>query len=446
MSLLAEPQHSGYRQLCQAITAEGVPVEFVEVEDWAEAQKMLEFGEVDLAAVCGLLYLLLRAKGVPLKALACPGLSTPRHLGKPVYWADVVVPEQSEVVDFSQLQGRHWVYNEKGSLSGYRAFLAELSSRGLDEAFLGRRTATGAHAKSLQMLLEGGGDFTVLDSTFLDSLAPETLQRVRVVKSLGPMPAPLLVGYGKARKVEFLAAWEEMKTIVEPFRSYTRAEPSSYREVARVWNQSCQQKEHRFDQLFLSSCDEDGQPEFTRLARREADHEILADVARELPKNLNAPPTKVHDNGVDFFLSRRGELQRHTYLIQPEKLSKGSLAVVGFLSLMKEDGDLAALFEADDRLLAEFHKYDGFLSYSPTEYAPGLWANLAVFENLRAREVWAANSIHLQAIRELGADSYRNVRLHLGTWEKLGEPISWLATRYLDYDASGLRRFVHLAE
>lgn len=443
-SLLAEPQHSGYRSLCQRLTEVGLPTEFVEVQDWAKTQRSLEYGQVDLAAICGLLYVLLRAKGVPLKAVACPLLIDARHSGTPEYWADVVVREDSGIGSFAQLQGRHWLLNEEASLSGCRAFLAELSRRGLDRTFVGESTVTGSHASSLRTLLAGGGDYTVLDSTFLESLSAEERKRLRTLVSLGPMPAPLLVARNSIDLAQVSRALTGLESPVEPFARFESVSASDYRRVETIWNESCEAQWHRHDQTFHHTEKEADCSEFTRTATREKDQSILAEIASELPQKLHAEPTRTHSNGVDFFLCQRGGLERHTYLMKPEKLRKGPFAVVGFLSLMKEDGDLAALFEADDRLLEEFHRYDGFLSYSPTEYAPGRWANLAVFENLQDREIWAANSIHLNAIKELGSASYRNVRLHLGTWESLSAPITWLATRYLDYSDDGLRRSVHL--
>lgn len=434
VSLLAEPMHSCYRELCRRLTESSLAVEFCEPKDWAEAKQLLEYGEAQVGAVCGLLYTLLRTQGVNIAPIAAPTLQHPRYR-QAQYWTDLVVGSNSPVQSLADLRNRTWLFNETQSYSGYRSVLSALQERQLGPDFLGELVETGSHQASFDRLLAGEGDFTALDSTFLDFLPDEQRAQVKVVESLGPAPMPLVVGHPGAA-AQFWAACQKLQGLPAPFASLERVKDHDFEPMRAAWNNSLAFK-HSLEQWFVTSpvaCD--GRP-FTGPEQLAKDQGVLRDIGRELGTRLTAEATKILPNGPAFHLIKRGELSRHVYLIQPEGLLEGNLTIVGFLSKLKPEGDLAALFEADDRLIEQFHQHEGFLSYSPTEYEPGLWANLAVFRNMKARENWAANSTHLKAIRDLGADSYDNVRLHLGFWPSLQAPQEWLTTRYLNYGDSG---------
>ena len=411
VSLLAEPLHSAYRQLCLDLSAHGFPVEFAEFDSWNQAQKALKHGQAPVGAMCGLLYTVLRSQGVALYPLASPTLSSPRHQGQPHYWSDIVVRADSPLRELSQLTTASWLYNERASFSGYRILASQLSHSGPQQQ-------TGSHRASLDLLLRGHGDFTTLDSTFVDFLPQETRAALKTIQSLGPYPAPLLVAHRSG--LEFLQECQKLSSLPAPLVRLQPVRDSDYQPIQPVWNQSLQAGE----QLFLSH---DQGPEFTHETVARQDREILDRVASLLRSQPTTTPQAIHT-------TQRNRLQSHHYLVRPQRLTGRPLTVVGFLSQLKPGADMSALFAADDSLVEQFHLYDGFLSYSPTEYAPGRWANLAIFEDLAARDTWSANSDHLRAIRELGPSSYKNIRLHLGTWPDFQQPIEWLATRYLNYD------------
>lgn len=434
VSLLAEPFHSGYRELCDRLG-----LEFCEPDDWRQAREMLERGEARAGAICGLLYTLLRAQGIDLHPVAAPLLKHQRYWG-PEYWADVVVSADSPISSFEELEGQRWLFNEPQSFSGYRSFLAALQQRQLGPNFVAAEIETGGHRQSLDQLLAGKGDFAVLDSTFLDGLPQAEQAQVRVVESLGPYPVPLMVAYPEVVSglVEKLATPD---VYPEPFGGFMAASDRRYNALRQAWNLSLDYLQSG-EQYFLEQEEWPGRP-FTSQQQRTQDQEILRRVGRELPRYLSAKGGEQLPNGTVFHRIYRADLEHHNYLIEPRGLSGRNLALVGFLSRMKPGGDLPALFEADARLIEQFHKYEGFLSYSPTEYKPGRWANLAVFRDVAARDRWAANSTHLKAIRELGADSYDNVRLHLGVWPSLEQEQQWFTTRYLHYTEDGLWRGVY---
>jgi ABC transporter, phosphonate, periplasmic substrate-binding protein len=439
--LLAEPLHTAYRELCEALTENGFGLEFQVCEDWQEAKTRLCYGEADLGAVCGLLYTLMRAQGVSILPLASPLLAHPRYNQTPHYWADVVVRKDTPLRSWQDLESKEWLYNEPGSYSGYHAFGAELKRRGLTNAFLGQQTPTGSHGESLKRLLAGEGDFTVLDSTFLDFLQNPQREKLTVLESLGPAPAPLVVGSpGKAQ--EFLTHCRKLSQLPKPFKNFVEVTDRDFESLRSDYNLSLSLDERSYGQYFVDGVEGVVGRPFTSLEQQQKDQDVLQSIAHELLTRFDKEPSNILKNGVKFHKIFHQKREHHHYLINHPELANGSLSIVGFLSQMKPDADIKALFEVDDELLDQLGLHEGFLTYSPTEYRTGLWANLAVFRNARARDTWAANSTHLKAIKELGPSSYDNVRLHLGTWSSVDQPLQWIATRYLNYTADGLWRGV----
>ena len=437
VSLLAEPVHSAYAELCHLLSDSGFKVEFLELSDWREAKRMLEHKEVELAAVCGLLYTHLRAAGLNLEPIVAPILSSARYHG-PVYWSDVVVRADSPHQSLSDLAKRDWLFNETGSYSGYHSPRAAFAKEGLS---LGEPIETGSHAESLKRLLEGEAEFTALDSTFLDHQPEEVRKKLKVVKAVGPSPSPLVVGFGKAAS-DFKEACNRLAELPDLFESFAERVDSDFDPIRADFNQSLSLYEMPVAQHFVSGQNGFPSKDFTSRQQQEKDQSVLGAISRELLTRLDKEPTRVLRSGPEFHLLKENELEHHHYLIAPEELANGDLSIVGFLSNRKPGCDLKALFDVDAQLLDELSQCQGFLTYSPTEFEPGVWANLAVFRNPKSRDYWAANSTHLRAIRELGADSYDNVRLHLGVWPSTDQPLNWIATRYLNYTESGLWRGV----
>jgi phosphonate ABC transporter substrate-binding protein len=436
VSLMAEPLTSGYRELCRSLSQNGFPVEFVET-DWRDARQMLVEGKAQIAGVCGLLYALMRSQGVYLNPVVSPVLNHPRY-DKPVYWADIVVRKDSRAENFHDLRGLHWLYNEEGSYSGYRAMTAELVRRDLDLDFLGTTTATGSHQESFERLLAGVADFTVLDSTFLDFQPPEARNKVKTLHSIGPAPAPLVVGFGGAGK-EFEQACRGLSELPSVFKRLDSVTDSDYQLIRRDWNKSTLASGSS-DQSFLVKSS--SHPPFASVERQLEDQRILGRIGDEMLSLRHQPAQTTQDCGTQVHKSVIHGLEHHHYFVNPEGLKSPNLSLVGFLSCLKPDGNLKALFDADDLLLKSISSYEGFLTYSPTEYAPGKWANLAVFSDTGCRDRWACDSEHMKAIRELASSSYEHVRLHLGVWPSIDEPQEWIATRYLDYTQPKMWRAV----
>lgn len=434
--LLGRPEYDGYRALCGQMAESGLPATFLESEDWTVITDRVRQGRVPVVALCGLLYKALRAAGCPLQAVAAPILDQPRY-SRPLYWSEVLVRADSDYQDVQHLRGKTWLFNETDSCSGYRCFVAELAKLGMDASFLGESVATGSHAASLQRLAAGEGDYSVIDSTVFDYLPAEEKARFRVLHSVGPMPTPLvacLPGYEQHAR-----ALLSLKELPHPFAGFVEVTDADYDVLEADWNLTVDLLGGAAPYIL----GDEGLPErgFTSLAQARTDQAVLADTLQEVLAILGTEPSKEIPGG-KFYLRTVDGLERHTYVMQPDKLSGENMAIVGFFSRMKPDVDLPALFEADAKITALFHQYPGMLIYAPKEYAPGMWGNLVIFENREAQREWVTNAPHLEAIRDLTEASYDNIRLHVGVWRNRGQPLEWVATKYLHCTPQGMWRGV----
>jgi len=103
------------------------------------------------------------------------------------------VRRDSVFESFVDLRGASFAYNEPRSHSGFnvvRAYLAELRQ---SDGFFGSVVESGAHAKSIAMVLSGAIDCAAIDSTVLEWLIAQRAHladQLRVVESIGPSPIP----------------------------------------------------------------------------------------------------------------------------------------------------------------------------------------------------------------------------------------------------------------
>jgi phosphonate transport system substrate-binding protein len=163
----------------------GVPVELFVGTTY---QQMLT--DADAGFLCGLAYLELSEGPEPaLEPLAAPVLRGQRYGGRPVYFSDVVVRQDSPFRSFADLRGRSWSFNETYSHSGYGVTRYHLVQLGETGGFFGRVIEAGWHERSLELVCEGQVDASAIDSHVLAVALrdrPELSGRLRVIDSLGP--------------------------------------------------------------------------------------------------------------------------------------------------------------------------------------------------------------------------------------------------------------------
>jgi len=152
-------------------------------------------GEADVGFVCAPPFLWLRDRQPPSVELLGAGLrfDDPRASGAPVYFSDVIVPAQSRVARFAELEGGVWAYNDLCSLSGFHCLVRKLAGR---KRFFAALRASGSHLASIDLVARGLADGAAIDSNVLRlALArdPRLAARVRAIESWGPYPIQPIV-------------------------------------------------------------------------------------------------------------------------------------------------------------------------------------------------------------------------------------------------------------
>lgn len=141
--------------------------------------------QADLAWVCTPSYTAMRGRKVARLVRAGLVPLDPLAEGRPVFHSDVVVGAGRGDVP---LEHRTWAYNDEDSLSGLGCVLATFGDV--------RRTRSGSHEASLQMVADGRVEAAAVDRNVLWRLRrdrPGLVDRVRSVATLGPYPIQPLV-------------------------------------------------------------------------------------------------------------------------------------------------------------------------------------------------------------------------------------------------------------
>lgn len=161
---------------------------------WEMRERLLYAGQIDAGWICGAPYV--RTTGepdAPIELLAAPVFAAPRYQNRPIYFSDVVVRRDSPYHSFADLRGARWAYNNHGSHSGYEIVRYYLARLGLNGDFFGQVIVSGAHQRSVEMILNGRADASAIDSTVLELMLarePALLERLRVIEVLGPSSQP----------------------------------------------------------------------------------------------------------------------------------------------------------------------------------------------------------------------------------------------------------------
>lgn len=187
-------------------------VEYVSDGHWQERERWFDAGLIQMLWLCGLPYVEKADRtGLDTEILAVPVPVGERYRGRPVYFSDIVVRNDSPYESLFDLRGARWAYNEPRSHSGYnvvRAYLAEFAQH---QEFFGEVVETGAHTASLEMVLRSAVDGAAIDSTVLEWYFAQDDERaacLRVIDTLGPSPMP---------------PWVVSARVAEPLREALRA-------------------------------------------------------------------------------------------------------------------------------------------------------------------------------------------------------------------------------
>jgi phosphonate transport system substrate-binding protein len=171
-----------------------VPTRYVSGIPWQEREAGFDRGEIDILWLCGLPYVQKAAHAESdMELLAVPVPLSERYQGRAVYFSDVVVRRDNSARCFDDLRGAIWAYNEPRSHSGFNVVRAYLAERGETNGFFARAVESGAHSRSLELVLDGRVDAAAIDSMVLEWFGVRQnalMKRLRVVDSIGPSPIP----------------------------------------------------------------------------------------------------------------------------------------------------------------------------------------------------------------------------------------------------------------
>ncbi|HEY9633827.1 MAG TPA: PhnD/SsuA/transferrin family substrate-binding protein [Coleofasciculaceae cyanobacterium] len=175
----------------------GVETQLVQSQYDPLQDPMLLQDQLDIAFICGLPFARYhRVTGSQLQALVAPTMQASRYQNRPVYFTDIIVNAESNLLSFDDLGGKTLCYNDLGSNSGYNLVRQRLMQGGYPNSFFGKVIESGSHQRSVQLVANGLADCSAIDSTVLEQelrISPNLSNHLRVIESIGPCPMPPVV-------------------------------------------------------------------------------------------------------------------------------------------------------------------------------------------------------------------------------------------------------------
>lgn len=117
-----------------------------------------------------------------VELLPLPVPADPRCNGRPVYFSDVVVPNDSDAQSLADLRGQRWAFNDRNSRSGWFSMVERVAPQS-PESYFGKLIDAGSHLRSIDLVASGVADGAAIDS---NALRMHGSDRVRVIESWGP--------------------------------------------------------------------------------------------------------------------------------------------------------------------------------------------------------------------------------------------------------------------
>ena len=172
-------------------------VSIVSGTTYEESDMLLENGIVQVGFICGLPYTQKHRQGkfslvaMPVMAIDNQAFEdTPDYADIPAkYYSYTIVHKDSPITSWQDLKGKHYVYNDINSNSGYNMPRYKLLKLGATnwESYFSKVSVSGSHEESIRMVANGRADASSVDSLVLDydrNLGDKSALNVKVIEVL----------------------------------------------------------------------------------------------------------------------------------------------------------------------------------------------------------------------------------------------------------------------
>ncbi len=181
-----------YHQLLKYIEGKlKTPVRFVDRGSYAEVNKLMRTGDIDVAFVCGRPYIHGHDEfGMELQ------VASQVH-GETVYYSYVIVSKDSPIERFEGLRGKSFAFTDPLSNTGMLAPTYMLAGMGeTPGSFFQKYIYTYAHDKSIRAVAQGIVDGAAVDHLIWEYLSrtnPEITSKIKVIEKSPPYGIPPVV-------------------------------------------------------------------------------------------------------------------------------------------------------------------------------------------------------------------------------------------------------------
>lgn len=181
--------------------------QIVQRKTYAETNKLLQNGKIDIAFVCSGPYI----DGHDTFGLEL--LVAPVCYGKPQYYSYIIVPHESEIKTFKELRDKRFAFTDPDSNSGKRVPCYELAKRGeTPTSFFKEFIYTYSHDNSIKAVAMKFVDGAAVDHLIWEyehQTNPKYTSKTKVIEKIGPFGIPpIVVRPGMSR--EFKNKWRQV--------------------------------------------------------------------------------------------------------------------------------------------------------------------------------------------------------------------------------------------
>ncbi len=166
-------------------------VDFVDRENYAEVNKLIQKGEVDAAFVCGGPYV------DGHKDFGMELLAAPQAYGDTVYYSYIIAAKDGPIHAFENLRGKTFAFTDPMSNSGKLVptyLLARMNET--PETFFKKYIYTQSHDKAIQAVAQGIVDGAAVDSLiweYANRTNPRFTSKTKIIKKSPPYGIPPFV-------------------------------------------------------------------------------------------------------------------------------------------------------------------------------------------------------------------------------------------------------------